>query len=199
MSKITLLKSVVLSVRSLLLFVCILAGQNSMVGQQAREYAPSLPHLEKNQLTASAFAPGLHYEAGLIGSVSFSTAFSPGFSTQGLGNSLGYAVQTRIRVYTNLNSRFNNNKNVSGNSGDYVALANSVFFGDLQITGNFETPENFTFAFNGALYGVQRTYERGFNFNAEMGVGYYQSNAADASLGVLLNLSFGWVLTNRRQ
>lgn len=176
------------------LFLSVLIGFS-----QKKEYAPLPIYLENHQLTANLFAPGLMYEVAFIGSsTSLSTGFLPGVNSFSGNNGFGYAIQTRLRWYTNMKFRKKKKKNISGNSGDYIALANSVFFGNLQIIGNLESPGNSTFMFNGVLYGVQRTYDKRFNFNIEFGVGQYQGNGVENGIGPLINLNFGWVLTKKR-
>lgn len=181
-------------------FFIMMLGVSPMLafGQRPNEYHQGLRYLEKHQISAQIIGPGVHYEAGLIDDITFSTAFSPGLSTHSAGANLGYAWHNRLRIYLNLHSRSLQNKSTSGNSGNYLALGNSIFFGNLQVTGDLDAPEDFTLFFNGALYGVQRTYHSGFNFDVELGLGHYQGREIEDGLGVLLNLSFGWVLTKRR-
>lgn len=184
--------------RQLISLVFINLVWSPIIGQKIREYTQSLQYLEKHQVTAQVVGPGVQYEAGILDPVSFSSSFSPGISNHTAGNNISYAWHNRIRFYVNLRYRDNQKKNISGNSGNYLALANSVFLGNMQITGNLEAPEDFTMVFNGGLYGLQRTSRRGFNFNTELGVGYYQGRGIEDGLGIILNLSFGWVLTQRR-
>lgn len=181
-----------------LLIIGSILPSSHMLGQQPKEFSQGLQYLEKHQLTAQLMGPGLQYEAGIIDPISFSTGFSPGISTFNQGSGLGYALHNRLRFYHNVRSRIAKNKIISGNSANYVAFANSIFFGNLQVAGNLDAPKETAFYFNGGLYGMQRTYQRGFNFQTELGVGYYQGSNMAGGLGILLNLSFGWVFTNRR-
>ena len=38
----------------------------------------------------------------------------------------------------------------------------------------------------------------GFNFNAELGVGYYRGDGVPSGYGPLLNFTFGWVATKQK-
>ena len=58
---------------------------------------------------------------------------------------------------------------------------------------------DFTLAFYGAVYGIQRTNRKGFNINAELGYGYYRGDGVANSHGPLLNLNFGWVATKKKK
>lgn len=187
-----------MSYRLWLFVIAITLPSIRILGQQHKEFSQGLQYLEKHQLTAQIMGPGIQYEAGVIDPISFSTGFSPGITTFKQGSGLGYALHNRLRFYHNIRSRIAKNIPVNGNSANYFALGNSIFFGNLQVAGNLDTPEESTFFFNGGLYGIQRTYQRGFNFQTELGVGYYRGNNMEGGLGVLLNVSFGWVFTKRR-
>lgn len=178
------------------LFIFLLCALNQTHAQI--EKGAGLVSLERHQLTLDLLAPGIRYEVRLSDHISASTAFSPGFASYQAGNILGYAWHNRLRLYLNLLHRLNKGKNTSGNSGDYFAVANTVFWGGLQITGNFETSDDFAISFYGAMYGVQRTFERGFNYNVELGYGHYQGDGTTNGYGPLVSFSFGWVPTKRK-
>ncbi|CAN0603948.1 unnamed protein product, partial [Ectocarpus sp. 12 AP-2014] len=162
------------------------------------ESGAELVSLERHQLTLDLMSPGIRYELGLTNNISASTSFSPGLASYQAGDILGYAIHNRLRLYLNLLHRLNKGKNTSGNSGDYFAVANTVFWGNLQITGNLEASDDFALAFYGGMYGVQRTFERGFNYNIELGFGHYQGDGTTNGYGPLLSFSFGWVPTKRK-
>lgn len=178
------------------LFYLVLLIPNSTRAQT--ESGAGLVSLERHQLTLDLMAPGIRYELGLTNYISASASFSPGFASYQAGNILGYAVHNRLRLYVNLLQRLNKGKNTSGNSGDYFAVANTVFWGGLQITGNFETSDDFAIAFYGGMYGMQRTFETGFNYNLEFGYGHYQGDGTTNGYGPLISFSFGWVPTKRK-
>ena len=62
-----------------------------------------------------------------------------------------------------------------------------------------EGPDDFNLGFYGMVYGIQRTYEKGFNFNLEVGAGYYKGDGVPDGYGPLINLTFGWVATKRKK
>ena len=169
-----------------------------------------LINLERHQVKLNLVAPGLSYELGIFKNVSASTSFGLGAAryisknpgpgpVQNPGDySFGYAWHTRLRWYHNLERRKALGKIVSGNSGNYLAVARSVFWAPVQLSNNLAPPDDFAFAVFGGVYGLQRTYEKGFNFNAELGGGYFDGDGVPNGYGVLLSFSFGWVATKRR-
>ena len=157
-----------------------------------------LINLERHQFKLNLFGPGLSYELGLFKDVSASTSFNPAFARYQEGYTFGFAWHTRLRFYHNFDRRVSMNKNVSGNSGNYISAARSIFWGPLQISKSINGPNDFAIAFYGGVYGIQRTYKKGFNFNAEIGYGYFDGDGVANGHGPLLNFTFGWVATKRK-
>ena len=114
------------------------------------------------------------------------------------GYAIGLVMNNRYRYYHNFNRRIRKAKNVSGNSGNYIAAAQAIFFSQLRLTTNILGPDDFNVGFYGMVYGVQRTYTKGFNFNAELGAGYYKGDGVDSGFGPMINLTLGWVATKRK-
>jgi len=114
--------------------------------QRFSEKGWGLVNLEKHQVKFNLVSPGLSYEIGLFKNTTASTSFGLGLATYEEGYSFGFAWHTRLRYYTNLKRRLNLNKNVAGNSGDYIAPARSVFWGPGDGVPNGYGPFfNFTF------------------------------------------------------
>ena len=183
----------------ILFFLCFsLFFANHLSGQFLQEKGTGIINLERHQLTINLLGPGIRYELGLLRNVSVSTSFTPGLATYEEGYTFGFAWHTRIRYYHNFKNRLDINKNIVGNSADYLAPARSVFWGPLQVSDNLSGPDDFAVAFYGGVYGIQRTYRKGFNFNAELGFGYYRGDGVPNGYGPLLNFTFGWVATKRK-
>lgn len=179
----------------LLFFIPIIASGQL---RKINEKGSGLINLERHQLKLNLFGPGISYELGLFKNVSASTSFGPALAYYQEGYSFGYAWHTRLRYYHNFERRVDMRKNVIGNSGNYISAARSVFWGPLEISGNLDGPNDFALAFYGGVYGIQRTYEKGFNFNVELGAGYYRGDGVFNGYGGLLSFSFGWVATKRK-
>lgn len=161
------------------------------------EKGSGIVNLEKHQFKIDLFSPGISYEFGLFKNVSGSLGLGLGYATYEEGYAIGLTLHTRVRYYHNFNRRIAMDKNVSGNSGNYIAAARSIFFSQLRLSTNIEGPDDFNLGVYGVTYGIQRTYENGFNFNAELGAGYYQGDGVPSGYGPLLNVTFGWVATKR--
>lgn len=162
------------------------------------EKGSGIVHLERHQLKFDLFSPGISYELGLFKNVSASGGLGLGYATYEEGYAIGLTLHTRVRYYHNFNRRIVMDKNVAGNSGNYIAAARSIFFSPLRLATNIEGPDDFNLGVYGVTYGIQRTYESGFNFNAELGVGYYRGDGVPSGYGPLLNFTFGWVATKQK-
>ena len=182
----------------LLLALFVVAIGKQLQAQQTSEKGYGIVNLERHQVTFNLFGPGISYELGLFKNVSVSTSFNPALAYYQEGYTYGFAWHTRLRYYLNFKNRLDVNKNVTGNSGDYISAARSIFFGPLQLTNNLNGPDDFAIAFYGAVYGVQRTNRKGFNVNAELGFGYYDGDGVANGYGPLVNFTFGWVATKRK-
>jgi hypothetical protein len=166
--------------------------------QQFVESWNGAPNLERHQLTLNFISPGIRYELGLFKNVSISTSFSPGLASYEEGYSFGIAWHTRVRYYHNFKIRYDFSKKVIGNSANYIAPARTVFWEPLQFSNNLDGQDEFSIAFYGAVYGLQRTNNKGFNSTIELGFGYYDGIGVASGYGPLINFTFGWVATNRK-
>ncbi|WP_437397140.1 hypothetical protein [Flagellimonas lutimaris] len=166
---------------------------------QERGRTFDLVHLERHQFKLNLLSPGFTYELGLFKNQSVSSNVGLGLATYEEGYVFGLALNNRYRYYHNFNRREDLEKNTSGNSGNYIAAAQAIFFSQLRIATNVEAPADFNLGFYGMVYGIQRTYENGFNFNVELGTGYYKGDGVLDGYGPLFNFTFGWVATKRKK
>jgi len=157
-----------------------------------------LVHLERHQFRLDLLGPGLNYELGLFRNQSVSAGLGLSTATYGEGYALGLTLNNRYRYYHNFNRRVAKGRNVSGNSGNYLAAAQSIFFSQLRLATDIEGPDDFNLGFYGMVYGIQRTYASGLNFNLEVGGGYYRGDGVPSGYGPLINFTLGWVATKRR-
>lgn len=178
----------------------ILIAVHSTVFAQAEQRTKTfdLINLERHQFKFDLLSPGFSYELGLFKNQSVSTSLGLGLATYQEGYAYGLAMNNRYRYYHNFNRRINTGKNVSGNSGNYIAAAQAIFFSQLRIATNIEGPSDFNLGFYGMVYGIQRTYPKGFNFNLELGAGYYRGDGIPSGYGPLFGFNFGWVATKRK-
>jgi len=178
---------------------CILFSNYFLNGQRLTEKGYGIINLERHQFTVNLFGPGFRYELGLLRNVSASTSFSPAFVNYKEGYTFGYSWHVRLRYYHNIRQRLDINKNVVGNSANYFAAAQSIFWEPLQLVENMPDTREWAFSFYGAVYGIQRTSRKGFNINAEVGYGYIRGDGLLDGHGPLVHVTFGWVLTKRRK
>ena len=157
-----------------------------------------LINLERHQFKFDLLSPGFSYELGLFKNQSVSTGLGLATATYGEGYAFGLTSNNRYRYYHNFQRRINMDKNVSGNSGNYIAAAQAIFFSQLRISTNIDGPKDFNLGFYGMVYGIQRTYKNGFNFNAELGAGLYKGDGVQDGYGPLIHFTFGWVATKRK-
>ena len=183
-----------------ILFVIALLSVFSIQSQNRGivEKGSGIVNLERHQIKFDLFSPGISYEFGLFRNQSVSTNVGLGTGTYDEGYAFGLAMNNRYRYYHNFQRRIRMDKNVSGNSGNYIAAAQAIFFSQLRLATDIEGPDDFNLGFFGMVYGIQRTYENGFNFNAELGAGLYKGDGVPDGYGPLVNFTFGWVATKRR-
>lgn len=157
-----------------------------------------LINLERHQFKFDLLSPGFSYELGLFKNQSVSTGLGLATATYGEGYAFGLTSNNRYRYYHNFQRRIDKDRNVSGNSGNYIAAAQAIFFSQLRISTNINGPKDFNLGFYGMVYGIQRTYKNGFNFNAELGAGLYKGDGVPDGYGPLIHFTFGWVATKRK-
>ncbi|NKI33130.1 hypothetical protein [Croceivirga thetidis] len=167
--------------------------------QRIQEKGIGIINLERHQFTVNLLGPGFRYEIGIIRNVTASTSFTPAFATYQEGYTFGYSWHLRLRYYHNFNQRLDINKNVVGNSANYIAAARSIFFEPLQLIDNMPDTGDWAFAFYGGVYGIQRTNRKGFNINAEVGYGYMRGDGLLNGHGPMVHITFGWVATKRKK
>ena len=148
----------------------------------------------------NAINPGLEYEWGFAKDQTVNLGAGLQFGARGAGGSFDWvfvpAINLQYRYYYNFQRRLERNKRIRGNSANYIALANTTFLNE-RIIGNTELSGGY-FGHLGPVYGIQRTYKKGFNFNLKMGVGYYYDDFYEGEFGPVLGFGIGWVIRERR-
>ena len=177
----------------------------STKAQQFVESWDNTPNLERHQVTFNLINPGIRYELGLIKNVSLSSGINTALAYYSEGYTFGFAWHTQIRYYHNFKKRYDLEKNVMGNSANFVSFARTAFFQPIQIMTDLDFDKNGSIIFYGPTYGFQRTNSKNLNITAEIGYGWYDAwgvfNKADnyaSGHGFLLNITVGWVPTNRK-
>jgi hypothetical protein len=127
------------------------------------------------------------------------------FVASGGGGEFNYAflpsINGQYRYYYNMTRRLDKSKHIDGNSGNYLSASVTMFTSDI-IIGNIESGSGIA-GFVGPVYGIQRTYLKGFNYTMEFGLGLYFASdenfeAVETGLGPTVSFSIGWVLGRRK-
>jgi len=148
--------------------------------------------------------PGLTFEKGLFPHTTFciDANLSLGFSLRSSNSSSGNSnftlltspfLRGQYRYYYNLEKRKTNGKNISNNSGNFLAISTSYYFRPINNEKFVSIYDGFTI---GGIWGFQKTYLNNFNISANGGLGYNFSNFNNNSRGVMpiLNFTIGWVI-----
>ena len=127
--------------------------------------------------------------------MTFDFRLGTGFAYRNFNGNSEYGIYSYIeagyRYYYNLEKRKNKGKNISRNSGNYIALTSLLTNGD-PIIGNLKTSIDY-YGRVGPVWGFQRTYTSNLNLGLELGLGYGFDNL-DEALSTIINFRLGWVL-----
>ena len=170
-----------------LLFIISLFGQTSK-------------NVEDQQLTVNFLLPGVVYEAAIAANSTITAEATMGFAYQEsdfFGDGFGiYPIgRLQYRYYYNFERRLEKGKNISGNTGNYIAPMIAAQSGKA-IIGNLDLNSDF-FVGIAAVYGLQRTAPKGFQFRLEIGPGYF-FDEFDSGLAVFGAIKLGWVIRKKR-
>lgn len=152
--------------------------------------------VEDQQFKINFLFPGLAYEVGIQNSSTLffevGTIFGLGLDSENdIDVGLFPLLGAEYRYYYNFNRRLSKAKNISANSGNYVALATQYMHGNNLVSEfDLDWQDNF---FIGPVYGLQRTSKKGFNFEIAFGAGYFQNNN-ESGITFGADFSIGWVL-----
>lgn len=161
--------------------------------------AQTTKNVEPVLFRINALYPGVSYElgAGRNSTFNFEVSVTPIAQTDNGGEFdwvLFPSLGAEFRYFTNMNRRVQKGKNISGNSGNYVSFLNQAFI-TAPILGNIEYDG--PVAYLGAIvYGLQRTYEKGFYFGFAAGPAFFTGDN-DPSGTLYLDARIGWVINRK--
>ena len=154
--------------------------------------------LERHRVQLNLLMPGFTYEFGLMPNLTVGAGVGLGLATPPEGYSLAPSYLAFSRYYHNLEHREKAGKSVLGNSGNYLAVAFSHYFVELELAGNLDN-EGRDLISLALVYGLQRTYPNGITWGAEAGLGPYFRNRISDGIGPVFNLRVGWDPFARRK
>jgi len=175
------------TISSSLLFLCI----------GAIAFAQSAKRVEKQQLTLNFLLPGIIYEHGLSQNSTIAAEATMGFAyreSDFVESGFGiYPIgRLQYRHYYNFDRRLAKGKNIAGNTGNYIAPTIAIQ-GGKAIIGDLDYVSDY-FGGIGAVYGLQRTGQKGLQFRFEVGPGYF-FDEFESNFGIFLALKLGWVVS----
>ncbi len=160
--------------------------------------AQSAKNVEDHQLQLSLPMPSILYEKGIAENATLSIEAITGFNLRGCtGCETEFGVYPSIRgqyrYYYNMGRRLDKGKNISGNSGNYVGGL-LLYQNGNAVIGNLDANSLVSL---GPVYGLQRTYRRGFFYRLETGVAYFEDDFNNGAI-LILAARIGWVIRKRR-
>ncbi|MEO9894480.1 hypothetical protein [Aurantibacter sp.] len=156
---------------------------------------------ELRQFKINIFNPGVEYEMALGVNTTFDikaglqVALDP--AEPDIYNELGFfpAIAGQYRYYYNFEKRQRNRRQIYGNSANYIAPAAAIFIPGSRTINNVLVKDVVTYA--GAVTGLQRSYDSGFNFSVDVGAAYYFGTSTEG-IYPIANISIGWIVSEKR-
>lgn len=106
------------------------------------------------------------------------------------------SIGAEFSCFNNLERRLRKGKNISGNSGNYLAFLNQVQFGQ-PIIGDLEYASEYYYNL-AIVYGIQRKRSKGFYWGISFGSGVFVDEF-DTAPGILIDTRLGWVIGGRKK
>lgn len=164
--------------------------------------AQTAKNVEKGLFKVNALLPGVSYELGVGKNATFNfeaTLFpyaedNSTFGSNDIDLEIYPALGADFRYFLNMGRRLRKGKDISMNSGNYVAFENQLVVG-APILGNIETDTPLGFSI-GIVYGIQRTYGKGFYWGLSFGPKVFAIDDNYYSR-LSINPKIGWVIGNR--
>lgn len=156
-------------------------------------------NVERMQFQLSFPMPGVLIENGASKNTTLSLEAITGFALRGCtGCKTNFGiypiVRGQYRYYHNMKRRLEKKKNIASNSGNYIAAMVAYQHGS-PLLGNLNTTPTIGV---GPVYGLQRTYSRGFFYRLEGGVNYVQDDF-DEEFRLVLAARVGWTYNKKRR
>lgn len=155
--------------------------------------------VQNSQFKANLIAPGLDYEKGIAphATLGLNLGTEILYATNTITDDRGFAgiylsFKGYYRHYYNFKRRIDKGKYTNYNSANFFGLSTTYINTNPIIKGKFEVIDN-AIIIPAAIYGIQRSFQKKFNFVMEFGLGYSISNIEKQVVPVI-NANFGWIL-----
>lgn len=154
--------------------------------------------VSSNVLKLNILRTGLSYEKSItnISTLNIDANFTPFFKidNSGIGSPKFFLnVNVQYRYYYNLEKRKNKEKNICGNSGNYIALGSSYYFKSLDESKAVSFNDGFS---SSLVWGLQRTYKNKLYINLNTGLGFNFSVPA-RNVKTVINFTLGYILFDK--
>jgi len=163
--------------------------------------AQSPKQVEDGLFKINALTPGASYELGVSNTTTLNFDVLLGVEVRGgseRSTEFGIypSLGAEFRKYVNMDRRLRKEKDISGNSGNYVSFTNQFQFGS-PLIGNLNQSSDYYYLI-GVVYGIQRMRPKGFYWGVSFGPSIIKDNL-DVNAAVVLDLRLGWVLGQRKK
>lgn len=156
------------------------------------------PEVANDLISINLLTPGLEYETGITNNSTLDFRFGLGFALVGgeIRDDTKFGIfptfSAQYRNYYNLAKRIEKGKNISRNSGNYLAIHSSIHGGQ-PIFGDLELESDYAIEI-GPIWGLQRVYAKGFKLDLNLGAGLGFNEIGDTYITPLLGFRLGWVI-----
>lgn len=163
-------------------------------------FSQSSKQVEDNQFAINILLPGVLYEVGINKHATIASELTMGFAYREStyyedGFGIYPIARFQYRNYYNFERRLRKGKRIAGNSGNYIAPTIAIQSGNA-LFGNLDFDSSYYLA-AGAVYGIQRTAPRGFQFRLEAGPAYTVSQYENG-FGIFLAAKIAWVVRKNK-
>lgn len=164
-------------------------------------YTQSSRQVEDGLFKVNALLPGISYELGIANKATITFEGFIAFTLEGGTNrstefGIYPGLQAEYRYFVNMDRRISKNKNISGNSGNYVGFLNQFQTGN-PVIGDLEFNSDYFYNV-GVVYGIQRTTPRGLYWGISFGPGVLVDQFG-TDLGLIIDGRLGWVIGGRKK
>lgn len=163
--------------------------------------AQTIKKVEKGLFKVNVLAPGIAYELGIGSTATINLEAVLGFALHGGSDrdtefGIYPGIQAEYRNYVNMNRRIGRNKNISGNSANYLSFLNQFQLGS-PLVGHLEYSSDYFYNI-AAVYGIQRMRPKGFYWSIAFGPALYMDDSS-TNPGIFLDGRLGWVLDQKKK
>lgn len=150
---------------------------------------------KENLFKVNILTPGFSFEKGVSMNSTFclDTNISLGLTVHNNTTTVLKSpfIRGQYRYYYNLEKRVSKGKDISNNSGCFIAVSTSYYCKPIGNDLYISNYDGFTL---GGIWGFQKSYKSGINLSDNTGIGYNLSNNQSHKILPILNFTVGYRL-----